>query len=488
MSGRLNFEYGFNTHTAHPRDKKTPMRVYFLSDFVGAKTGTEQAFPDAIIKIDIDNFDDVMTKLSPSIILASGAKLTFNELEDFHPDTLFDHLLFKNLRRLKRELNNSSTAEQAAQEILSLYQFSPDKSSPVTHEDSSSNLKMTIDNEQQADDIIEENDAMFERLLGQKQSPPVSTAITSSISPNIQTVGNLDRFLSDLLSPHIIKDSKPEHKDLMIFIDTAIAELMKSILHLDPFQTLESTWRSVRDVIFNEEYDDENQHFYLVNTDKNALMDAVAGDTHFISRLSQHIKNTDIEYYDVLVGNYEFSAANEDVTTLNYIASIAETLKCQFVSAAGQSLTNASTDSLWQQFRQTPQANHVALCYPRVLLRMPYGQKHDEIDAFSFEELGQTHQHKQLLWGNSAFSCARLLIRQYHCQINGQGNHDNSITELPAFVYIDGDEKKLHPCGEILLSESQLNTINSQGIMGFVSFRNKNCIRLFGDDIRAANI
>jgi len=483
MPGRLNFEYGFNTNPAQALENDTPMRVYFLSDFIGTKIKSKNGSTNKIVKINIDNFDDVMTKLSPSLSLPSGHQVTFNELEDFHPDSLFENDIFKNIRRLKRELNNSATAESAADEIMKTYQLGSETMPQAITEDITTVAHSNNHGKKEEDESIEGNDDMFERLLGQKQSTTATLPITS----NAQSLGNLDRFLGDLLSPHIIKDTKPEHKNLMMFIDTAIEELMRSLLHSKEFQALESAWRSIRDVIFNEEYDEANQFFYLVNTDRDALNSAVAGDTGFVSTLSQHIKNTDVECYDVLIGNYQFSAKDEDITTLNYLASIAETLTCQLVSSADDSLINAESDSLWQQFKQTPQASHVALSYPQVLLRIPYGKKHDEVDVFAFEEFTQVHQHDKLLWGNSAFSCARLLIRQYHNQKNGQGTLDPNITELPAFVYAQDDENILQACGEFLLSEQELIDIHKQGIMVFASYRNKNCIRLFGDGIRAVN-
>lgn len=483
MAGRLNFEYGFNTNTAQPVDGKTPMRVYFLGDFTGPQTSTKHSSTNTIVKIDLDNFDDVMNKLSPSVTLPSGQQLTFNELEDFHPDNLFENPIFKNLRRLKGELNNSATADNAAKEILSNYQLGTEPSLQVGDNDNTSNSTITQDNDVSDENSTENKDDMFERLLGQKQSSThaiTTTSLTNSLS-------NIDQFLSNILTPHIIKDAKPEHKSLILFINTAIEELMKSILHLNEFQALESAWRSVRDVIFNEEYDEENQFFYLVNTNRNALESAVNGDTNFVTKLSHHIKNIDDDSYDILVGNYQFSATSDDVTALNYLASIAETLKCQFVSAANESLINANAESLWQQFRKTPQAKSVALSYPQVLLRIPYGKKHDEVDAFAFEEFSQTHQHNRLVWGNSAFTCARLLIRQYHSSENGQAKFDTTIIELPAFVYTEDDTQILHPCGEVLLSEPQLINIKNKGFMVFISYRNKNCIRLFGDGIHAVN-
>jgi len=485
MSGRLNFEYGFSTKTGQPIAQSCPMRVYFLGDYTGDITKSENSLANKIIKIDIDNFDDVMMKLSPSINLPSGHLLTFGELEDFHPDNLFEHTIFKNLRRLKRELANSATAENAADEIARNYQLNTEKSPQKTDDEPDFNSQI-------AENKISQNSGdMFERLLGKKQSPPLSNSPNTHFPDHISAIVNIDRFLVNLLSPHFIKDTKPEHNNLMILIDTAIEQLMKSIIHSDEFQSLESAWRSVRDVIFNETYDEANQFFYIVNTDRKALKRAVTGDNDFVTQLNEHIKNTDIDCYALLIGNYQFSATNDDITAMNYLACIAESSKCQFIAAAKKSLIDKNEDSLWQQFRKTPQASHLTLSYPQVLLRIPYGKKHDEVDTFPFEEFSQLHQHNQLLWGNSAFACARLLIRRYHVDVNsqksGQATIDTNITELPAFVYSENDENKLQACGEYLFSESQLIDIRNKGIMVFASFRNQNSIRLFGGDIYAVN-
>jgi type VI secretion system protein ImpC len=469
MSGRLDFEYGFNSHSAQPIDSREPMRVYFLGDFSAAKADPENAPSHKILKIDIDNFDQVMTKLNPSICLPSGHQLNFNELEDFHPDNLINTAVFKNLRRLKRELSNPNTAQQAANEVMTQFQLDAQQSAQGAD----------IDGAQEAPDS-DNNDAMFERLLGQKQSAPTESAPAAN---GTQNIGNLDLFLAQLLKPHIVNDTKPEHQSLLAMIDQALEELMNSILHSKQFQAIESAWRGVRDVVFSEEYDEEDQFFYLIDADRTSLKKAIAGDTLLVSKMSQHIKDSDVTTYDVLVADYQFSASQEDIMALNYLGSLGEALKCQIVSGADASLVNSPDESLWHEFRQTPQAGNVALSYPRVLMRIPYGKKHDEVEGFAFEEFGTSHQHHELLWGNPAFATARLLIRQYH----SQGAVDPHITELPAFVYTVDNENKLHPCAEYLLSDLQLSEIRNQGISPFASFRNKNCIRIFGDKIIAVN-
>ena len=457
MAGRIDFEYQFNNNSGQKAEDSVPMSVYFLDDFSGKESAKANQTTHSIVRIDIDSFDDAMIRLKPTIALSSGHQLTFNELEDFHPDNLYETDVFKNLRRLKKELASPSTADSAAQEIITSFQL--DNSN--TGEEAST---------------IEDSDATVERLLGKK---PSATATSSTHSAS-----KLDVYLADIIGAHIIKDANPEHQSLKLFIDNAIEEIMNAILHSSEFQTLEASWRSVRDVVFNEHYDDHHQFFYLVNTSELALQSAVDGNTEMVTKLTQHINNVDTEHFNVLIGSYCFSAANDDIAKLNYLASFAETQGCQLVCAAADDLVHSTEASLWHDFRKMPQAAHVALTYPRVLLRNPYGKKHDEVDAFAFEEFRETHQHEELLWGNSAYACARLLVRQYH----GQVKYDGSISELPAFVFEQEDQQVLHPCGEFLLSEQQLMAIRAQGIVPFVSFRNKNAIRLFGDEVTAVNV
>ena len=38
MSGRLDFEYKFNSNHAQAVEPETPMRVYFLGDFTGRRS------------------------------------------------------------------------------------------------------------------------------------------------------------------------------------------------------------------------------------------------------------------------------------------------------------------------------------------------------------------------------------------------------------------------------------------------------------------
>src|SRR5579862_4384224 len=70
-------------------DSDTPFRILVLGDFSGR---TNRGLTAGLagrrpVAVDLDNFEEVMTSVLPSLRLPSG-RLRFRELDDFHPDHL----------------------------------------------------------------------------------------------------------------------------------------------------------------------------------------------------------------------------------------------------------------------------------------------------------------------------------------------------------------------------------------------------------------
>ncbi|MEI7997447.1 MAG: type VI secretion system contractile sheath large subunit, partial [Methylococcaceae bacterium] len=426
-------------------------RFYCCGDFCGQTASSP--ITDKIVKIDMDNFDAVMAKFSPTLTLSSSQVLVFKELDDFHPDRLVAILPeFVELRRLKHGLDNPQTAAAIAAEIWQTYQPKATESSADTATDSES---MTD---------------TLERLLDRK---------TTFATPEIKSKNTVDELLYQLISPVIVADTLPEYQALSVFIDSVMADLMNTILHNPEFQALESIWRSVYALLFNEDAD-ENQSFYLVNISKQALLTDMCNGmaSSFANLLVNHgIKTVD----SVIIGNYYFSGNAEDLALLGLLGMLAGQLHSRFISAVDevfvkeQILGEEPLTIHWQSLRQSPAADFIGFCYPRILLRLPYGKKREPVETFVFEEFNDLPQHEQLSWGNPAFGFARLLVRQ---QTGYQGNGANDIESLPALVCLKDDEQHLYACGEWFLSEQNINKLLTAGIMPFISFHNRNSVRL----------
>ena len=136
------------------------------------------------------------------------------------------------------------------------------------------------------------------------------------------------------------------------------------------------------------------------------------------------------EPWSLLVGQFTFGTSESDVTLLAALGAVASRAGGPFVAAAHANVTGCDSferspdpaawkalgpddDRRWQALRHDPSARWIGLALPRVLLRLPYGARTDEIDQFEFEELPPGGDHEAYLWGNPAVACAMLIGKAF---------------------------------------------------------------------------
>ena len=108
-----------------PLDEEPPFHILLPGDWTGRESRSVTSAPEyQPIEIDRDNFDAVMKRLGVGLNLdfqengQNVLTLDFNELEDFHPDRIFQRVtLFDNLRDVRRRLVNANTFAEAAREV-----------------------------------------------------------------------------------------------------------------------------------------------------------------------------------------------------------------------------------------------------------------------------------------------------------------------------------------------------------------------------------
>src|SRR5512133_1999629 len=84
-------------------DPDRPFRILLVGDFSGRSWRVAPPAPLVPQVLDRDNFDDVMASLHVSLDV-HGMPLVFRELEDFHPDRIFQAApVFRDLDRLSAE-------------------------------------------------------------------------------------------------------------------------------------------------------------------------------------------------------------------------------------------------------------------------------------------------------------------------------------------------------------------------------------------------
>src|SRR5690606_34241604 len=120
MPGRIEFDFSFSrVRTTGPRPAEgDPFRIAILGDFGARRSGP--AAPAGGVKVDVDNFEQVLRTASPSLVLPgeAGATVQFRSLEDFHPDGLLARVrALQRLGALRARLRDPRTFAEAAAEL-----------------------------------------------------------------------------------------------------------------------------------------------------------------------------------------------------------------------------------------------------------------------------------------------------------------------------------------------------------------------------------
>lgn len=481
----------------------TPFRVALLGDFAGrASRAAAPPTGRRLFEIDRDNFDAVLAQLGVELRLSlpvtdASVTLRFRELEDFHPDRIYERLdIFRSLRETRRRLDDPSTFDAAAEEVRSW--ADPDAAaSPRREEAQAPDTRTASAADASGRDLLEQ-------MLGRASSADAPTRETNERPAELTDFG---RFLGDLVRPHLSLSDEGRKAALTEAIDEAAAELMRALLHHPDFQSLEAAWRATHFLVSRTETD-ETLKLYLLDLTREELNDGLragAGSRGGPGRLGELFSAQPGDTqgdgpWALLVGNYTFDRTPEDAELLRLVAGVARRERAPFVAGASASAAGiesffegASDESRqdgdagesapeeWDSLRRLPEARYLGLAAPRFLLRLPYGAETDAAEQFEFEEMsnGGGPRHKEYLWGNPAFACAHLLAEAFSsASWDMRAGDAKEIEGLPLHVYEAEGEARIKPCAEVLLTERAAAEMLERGVMPLLSFKNGDHVRL----------
>src|SRR5258705_1534887 len=206
MAGRKSFEFELGTARKRPRpDDESAMRILVLGDFSAhGQRGIEERRELArreTTAIDIDNFDRVMARIAPRLLLGREHTLPLglSALDDFHPDRLYGHALFQGFREARRRVQDGASFAHAA-----------------------------------AGDA-----ETFARLLGGVASAAPQRRDDGSVEAQVRAL------IREAVAPHIVPDAPPHQALYVAAVDAAIGEQMRAILQEPQFKALEALWRGL---------------------------------------------------------------------------------------------------------------------------------------------------------------------------------------------------------------------------------------------------
>ncbi|MBW2165307.1 MAG: type VI secretion system contractile sheath large subunit [Deltaproteobacteria bacterium] len=455
-------------------EPETPFRIAIFGDFSGR---TNQDIIDPALDnrrpllVDRDNLDEVLTKLKVEIKLPILGKesppvtIGFSELDDFHPDSLYERLeIFGALRETRKGIKDPSTFAALTKQLKRADKPSESGTPPK--------------------EVLEET---------QEKAPKTELSRGTS---------EWNNFLNKIVKPHLVPDIEPQQAKMLDAVDAATSELMQRILHHADFQEIESAWRGVHFLVSGLETD-EQLKLYLLDISKAELAADLGSKEDLRSTgiykllAEQTVETFGGEPWAVLAGNYIFDNSHEDTELLGRIAKIAKASGAPFISSVSdkvlgceslaetpnpddwQRLYEAKESQAWQALRKLPEAAYLGLALPRFMLRLPYGADTDPAEQFEFEEMPSEPDHNYYLWGNPSFACVYLLAQAFtHHGWNFRPGVIQDIEGLPLYIYKEKGESRVKPCAEVVLTERAAEIILDKGIMPLLCFRNQDIILL----------
>ena len=490
--GEIKLTAGRDTSPAIP-EAETPFRIALIGDFSGrANRGVcepESIASRRVTLFDRDNFDETLAKLGVEIQFPLGksgtSRFRFAELDDFHPDRIFERaLIFQRLREVRARLKDPATFPNTAKEFGLVYNqtAASESSRPEPSSPTAASVSQLA------------SGSLLDQMIEQTEAHP------SDDRP--RRADELQEFVRRVSEPHLVGAADPRQAEAVAVIDRATSAQMRALLHTPDFQALEAAWRAVFLLVRRIETSSQLK-LYIIDISKPELARdlGAASDLRATGAyrllVEKSVGTPGGEPWAVIAGNYTFGAGREDAELLARLAKIASAAGAAFVAAASPRLVGCESFAaspqardwrglhdpdaveVWTALRGLPEAKSVGLALPRFLLRLPYGRKTAPVEAFDFEEMPDGPSHEDYLWGNPAFACA-LLLAQSFAEYGWEMGSSliSEIDGLPLHVYEYKGESGLKPCAEALLTEDSAERILESGLMPLVSLKGKDSVRL----------
>ncbi|MFC5445252.1 type VI secretion system contractile sheath domain-containing protein [Rhizobium halophytocola] len=464
--------------TPRPDDRDQPrakFRIALLGDFSGRASRGLLEIGDGLanrkaMKFDVDTIDAIIARFATTLVLpigedGAGVEVKLDELDDLHPDALYENVaIFDELSVLRQRVARGDAAAIAKMQAWA---------GEHTHVAVASQ-KRSKGNTVPADRKLSE----FHTLIGDMQGR------LARPSPAAALIGRL-------VGPYVQAAPDPAQATMLAAIDEALSGAMRTILHHPDFQAVESTWRSLE--------------FLARRIETGAGLEIVLYDVsaeEWATDLSAQDELSESGLFRMLAEEPRLDAAQGPLSAVFALYTLEETpphaellarmakisawMNAPFLAAISpQFLETKKQDrhplvvKAWDALRALPEAAYVGLAAPRFLLRLPYGEKTEPADAFDFEEFSLRSGLKGMVWANPVILSATLMA----ATVTRMGKKMRlgevmTLDDIPVHTMIDphGDQVAL-PCTERLLNTRTMAEVVARGFMPVLSIKGRSEVR-----------
>ncbi len=442
----IEFDVRFGTDSAR-REAGAARNVLLIGDFSGAAGAGDGAIRH-MFNVDPVEIDAAVARIGPRVSVAVGdasLDVDLESLDDFHPDALLKSIpAFSAAMELRRALGDSSKAAEAA--VLTRQLLGVDSVPDTTAAQAA------------APEQEETSDDLFSRLLGRDVSTP------DTPSPAVRSTLDL------LLKEAVDEDTTPApdagaielREQLEVWISTAVRELLRS----PEFRGPETAWRSLAWLMENVEVD-ETVEIWIVDVGSARVVEWAA---ELPRRVAAGPGGA-----DSLIVLPTFSDDADSLSDLEALATVASEANARAFAGASESLAGltgelgtplaldgsdfgGSAPDGWDDRRGA--LGSVCLGFPALLLRQPFGDKTDPVDAMDFDELGSAPAHDAFLWGSAGTALAAMSLK------------DSLLVEDSLLVtYDDGTGQAIKPASGAWLTDSAVDALLARGIVPLLAER-----------------
>jgi type VI secretion system protein ImpC len=320
-------------------------------------------------------------------------------------------------------------------------------------------------------------------LSSMRLSTEVKEAVPM-VQDNLQVVkedvSEEDRFLSGMaaLLLNVDKSSKRLDKgsiqELIARIDQAVIDQINEIIHHENFKKMESTWRSLNDLILNTNFKADIM-IDILDVSKDELYDDFEANAVDITG-SALFKKVYVSEYDqyggkpfgAIVGLHEFKHTPDDVFWLTTMGKIAAASHAPFIGSVSpqffgcdsieelsaikdlEGLMSHPKYGAWNKLRDSEQAAYIGLTLPRYIARLPYDPEVNPCREITFREKVRGNNDEDYVWGSASMLFAQNMVRSFAqsgwCQYLRGPKGGGLVTGLPVHTFnIRGEEEMKIP-------------------------------------------
>ncbi len=469
--GRLDLPKPEDRDAARPK-----FRIAILGDFTGRSSkGTVEIGADLArrkpIKFDVDTLDDVIARFATTLVLpigkdSAGVEVALSDLDDLHPDTLYENVeLFEALSNLRDRLVSGNSTQDIAQMQEWATEFGDTKPVSLARAGGTTvpaNLKLSA----------------FQSLIGDNTN-------------NLCTPSPAEDLIGRIVGPYVQAAPYPDQPAMLAAVDEALSGAMRAILHHPDFQAVESTWRSL-ELLARRITTGAGLEIVLYDMSAEEWAADLASEedlakTGLFQMLAEEPRLDDAQGpLSAVFGLYTLEETPPHADLMARMAKISDWMNAPFLTAISENFLDTSKHERhplvarsWDGLRAMPEASYIGLVAPQFLLRLPYGAKTEPVDPFDFEEFTLRDGLKGMLWANPIVLSAILLCETVNQKGKAMQLGDvMSVGDLPLHHFTDqhGDQVAL-PCTRRLLNTRTMAEVVARGYIPLLSIKGRTEVR-----------